>query len=140
MKCKSLNGYFSVEASLVLPVVLFLYLLIVIAGIYLYDRCVISQDSYLLVFRGSRFTGASKNYGEIIYGEEKGEGFSLSYLEDRLQFKMNCYPCYSLERKEVSVTGEEVSISTTGWRGLLTVRKRAENCNPVEIIRKVRGK
>lgn len=139
MKCKSLNGYFSVEASLVMPTVFFLYLLIIVGGIYLYDRCVISQDSYLMAFRGSRFTNASNNYGEIIYGEEREKGFSISYLEDRLQFKIKCYPCYCLERKEINVTGEETSISTTGWEGLLTIRKQAENRNPVEIIRKVRS-
>lgn len=62
---KNWNGYMTVEASFLMPMVLFLYLLIILCGFFLYNRCIISQDNYLLAFRGSRFTEASDNYGYL---------------------------------------------------------------------------
>ena len=67
--CKNLKGYLTVEASFVMPLVIFLYLLIILCGFLLYNRCIISQNDYLVAFRGSRFTEAGINYGEVIYGD-----------------------------------------------------------------------
>lgn len=64
---RRMKGYLTVEAAFVMPIVLFLYMLLILAGFYLYDRCVISQDTYLLAFRESRFTDVRQD--EVIYGD-----------------------------------------------------------------------
>ena len=81
---KKWNGYLTVEASFLMPMVLFLYMLVILCGFYLYNRCVISQDNYLLAFRGSRFTDAAENYGEVIYGETEETDPDESYLKSRM--------------------------------------------------------
>ncbi len=47
------GGYFTVEMSMVFPVVLFVMVLLLHFLFYLYGRCILSQDIYLLAFRGS---------------------------------------------------------------------------------------
>ena len=50
---KKAEGYFTVEASLVMPLVIFLIGFIFYLTFYLYNRCAIAQDTYVLAFRGS---------------------------------------------------------------------------------------
>ncbi len=47
------KAYFTVEMSLILPVVLFVMCLLIHFTFYLYGRCILSQDTYLLAFRAS---------------------------------------------------------------------------------------
>lgn len=47
------GGYLTVEASLVIPLAVFLTGLIFYMTFYLYNRCAASQDAYMLAFRGS---------------------------------------------------------------------------------------
>ena len=60
---KKWKGYFTVEASFILPLVLFLYLLIILAALFLYCRCMISQDNFLLGMRGERFSELVASFG-----------------------------------------------------------------------------
>lgn len=132
--CKRWNGYLTVEASFILPIVLFLYLLIVLCGFYLYNRCVISQDNYLIALRGSRFTQAGSNYGEVIYGNMDGVSPDRQYLEHRLAYKSQFYPfCYA-ESKKISIYRDSISVLITGYKGTLNIRKKAERLNIIKII------
>ena len=135
---KKLKGYMTLEAAFVMPVVLVLYLLIILAGFYLYDRCVISQDNGLLAFRGSRFTAASENYGEVVYGDMETERWEKEYLLSRLEFKERFYPFYTPLGKAVSVQSGYVTVDTEGLHGL-NITKRAERINPLESLRKERS-
>lgn len=132
---KKWNGYLTVEASLIMPVVLFLYLLIILCGFFLYDRCMISQDNYLLAFRGSRFTEASENYGEVIYGEMGSKDVNEAYIRNRMLRKAKVYPFYTPEEEKAGKEGNEVVISSVGYRGTLDITKRAGRLNLMEIIR-----
>lgn len=40
---KKYRGYLTVEAAFIMPVILFLYLLIILTALFLYCRCAISQ-------------------------------------------------------------------------------------------------
>lgn len=46
-------GYFTVEASLIMPMVLCIYVILIYVGFFLYNRCVATQDAYVLCFRES---------------------------------------------------------------------------------------
>lgn len=50
---KNAGGYLTVEASLIIPLAVFLTGFLFYMTFYLYDRCVAAQDTYLLAFRGS---------------------------------------------------------------------------------------
>lgn len=47
------DAYMTVEASLIMPMVLCIYVVLIYAGFYLYNRCVATQDAYVLCFRES---------------------------------------------------------------------------------------
>ena len=46
------NGYFTVEASILLPLVLGIILLIIFLWFYAYDRCLMEQDYAMALIRG----------------------------------------------------------------------------------------
>lgn len=50
---RMLHGYMTVEAALILPIVLCIYTLLIYTGYYLYNRCVATQDAYVLCYRES---------------------------------------------------------------------------------------
>ncbi len=47
------EGYFTVEATLIMPFVLYVCIFIIYTGFYLYDRCVMKQDAYRAALAGS---------------------------------------------------------------------------------------
>ncbi len=51
VKKKGLNGYLTVEASLILSMVLFLYLSLIQSFLWIYDRCVLEQNLAIMVVR-----------------------------------------------------------------------------------------
>ncbi|MCI8355321.1 MAG: pilus assembly protein [Lachnospiraceae bacterium] len=135
---KNWNGYMTVEASFLMPMVLFLYLLIILCGFFLYNRCIISQDNYLLAFRGSRFTEASDNYGEVIYGDMDKKEVDETYIRERMAYKAGLGPFYTPEQERVLRQGDMTVVASAGYGGTLTIVKRAEKLNILEIIRTTR--
>lgn len=136
---KKLKGYFSTEASLILPMVLFLYLMIILAGLFLYCRCVISQDSFLLGMRAGRFTSAGKEYGEVIYGESgSGKWQAEAYVQERLQMQKDTYPFFPYTEGVCEVTAETVTVRTWSGKEHRISEKCTQKINPVMRIREGR--
>ncbi len=136
---KKLNGYFTVEASLVMPLVLFLYVLIIVSGIFLYDRCVMSQDMYLIAFRGSRFSNSAPEYGEVIYAKEKDEKFCRQYIREKIYYKQRFYPLFEGGTCTVAIKNAEVSVYGSGFRELLMIQKDVVRTDLFELIKKKRS-
>lgn len=135
--CKKVNGYFTVEAVYLIPIILLLYFLVIVSGFYLYDRCVISQDCYLLAFRTGHFSDSAENYGEIIYADMPEE-IDESYIRDRFSDKSKAYPYLGEGELTVNVKNEEIIVTVSGFDRLLSVRKSVLRQNPFKIIRGVR--
>lgn len=121
-----------------MPIVLFLYLLVILLAFFLYNRCVISQDFYLLALRGSRFTDRSSFYGEVIYGEMEEKEVDTDYLQETLTDRLQYYPFYRQQEGNIHTDDGDIEIETSGYGGALTVNKRLERLNIREEIRKVR--
>ena len=137
---KRVNGYMTVEASLLMPMVILLYLLIVMGGFFLYDRCVMSQDFYLLAFRGSSFTYGAENYGEVIYHDMEINTLDRQYVAKRLEDKSGFYPFLKKEKQSVEIIGEKIVVSGSGFNGALLIRKSAEERNPLTYVKEKRRK
>lgn len=136
---KWLKGYFSIEASMILPVVLFLYLMIILAALFLYCRCAVSQNTFLLSMRAGRFTFAESGYGEVIYGEEEMEKWSAEdYVQERLELQKNSYPLYPYIGGKCEINVESVNVRTwhKGYKEPLD--KCTQKRNPVMLIREGR--
>lgn len=136
---KKWKGYFTVETSLIMPIVLFLYLLIILAALFLYGRCAISQDNFLLGMRAGSFTWGEDYYGEVIYADaKKGAWGAEAYVMERLSYQRRFYPFFPSEEGGCRISGETVWVQT-GQRALDdTITKNVQRLNPVEIIRKGR--
>lgn len=136
---KKVSGYFSVEASYVLPIVLFLYLLIILSALFLYCRCAISQDTFLLCMRAERFSYGAENYGEVIYGEIAENSWSAdSYVQERMDYKRNSYPVYPSTESECVINENKVEVSAK-QKGLNnSIRKELPKINPLMLIREGR--
>ncbi len=135
---KGFRGYLTVEASFVMPIVIWIYLLVILCGFYLYNRCVMSQNDYLLAFRGSRFTDARENYGEVIYGDAKEKEPDEQYITTRLSYKMKFYPFCRVDSNKVKITADQVCVETSGYGGYLKVEKKSERINIAKIIERTR--
>ena len=136
--CKNLKGYMTVEASFVMPLVFFLYLLIILCGFFLYNRCVMSQNDYLVAFRESRFTKAGTNYGEVIYGDMMLREPDRQYAETRLQYQMRFYPFCHVEENRVKGDNLQAGIETVSYGGSLIIKKKSERINIVRLIEGIR--
>lgn len=137
---KKWNGYLTVEAAFIMPVILLLYLILIVCGFYLYNRCVISQDSYLVAFRGSRFTNFGPDYGEVIYGNMGDKDSGKEYMESRLSYKSGLYPFCHIELQEINTGKDILTIRITGYQGALEIEKKAEYLNIIDIVERTRNK
>lgn len=137
--CKKLKGYFSIEASIVLPMVLFLYLIIILTTLFLYCRCAISQDAFLISMRAGRFTFGESEYGEVIYGEaETKKWMADNYVQERLMLQKSRYPFYPYAEGTYETDTENVNVRVwnKGHKELLS--KHTRKINPVMLIREGR--
>lgn len=135
--CKKVKGYFTVEAVYLIPIILLLYILIILSGFYLYDRCVISQDCYLLAFRAGCFTDYAENSGNIIYADMTEE-VDENYIRDRLAYKKGLYPYLREGKVKVYMQDEVITVSVSGFDELLYMSKSVPRQNPLKIIKRTR--
>lgn len=129
----------SVEASFLMPWVIFLFIFLIYSGFYLYDKCVLFQDAYSLCFRGS-------------VQKEKDE--ALEYVNGHMseRFGKKYFGTGGVEG-EVKLDGNEVTVigscrvknpivnfftisGENGWN--IQTQAKARITNPVKIIRKCR--
>ncbi|MDE5932737.1 MAG: hypothetical protein K2H40_09710 [Lachnospiraceae bacterium] len=138
-KKKKVKGYLTVEAGFVIPWIIFLFVFLIYASFYFYDKCVLFQDAYTLCFRGS------------IQKEEDG---ALTYINAHMkeQFGSKYFGTNGVqgsvrkEEQEVIVSGMcsvRVPIGhfltmagKDGWQ--IRTEARARIMNPTKIIRKCR--
>lgn len=139
MEFKKWNGYFTIEASFVVPIILCLYLSVVSVALFLYDRCLVSQDSFLLGMRMATFTGAGESYGEVIYGNAEETAFSKeSYVAERWEMRRSYYSRNEWE-KLICMTGKDyLQISVCGKTDTNRIYKKLQILNPVKEIREGR--
>lgn len=136
---KKRKGYFTLEASFILPVILFLYFMIILAALFLYCRSAISQNNFLLAMRAERFTWGESDYGEVIYGlEEVSDWDKVDYVEERLKRKREFYPFFPTEEEKCGIEEEQVWVESRQKGSEKTIRKTLRKLNPIKIIRKWR--
>lgn len=129
----------TVEAGFVIPWVIFLFVFLIYAGFYLYDKCVLFQDAYMLCFRGS------------IQKEEDG-AFTYINAHMKEQFGGKYFGTGGVQG-DVRKEGQEVIVSGTcsvkvpvshfltmtgkdGWQ--IQTEAKARVMNPTKIIRRCR--
>lgn len=136
---KALKGYMTLEASFIMPWVIFLFAFLIYASFYLYDKCVLFQDAYVLALRGS---------------VQKEEAEALKYVNEHMgtQFGNKYFGVGRVNgsaeksKKEIKVIGScSVKIpfdnfltfsKESGWQ--ISTQAAAQIINPTKVIRKCR--
>ena len=136
---KNMGGYMTLEAAFIIPWTVFLFVFLIYASFYLYDKCVLFQDAYTVCFRAS------------VQKEENGVSEYLSsHMET--QFGKKYFGTGTIEKsaqqsdKEVRVYGAcSVKVpfphfltmpQAGGWQ--IQTEAKAQIINPTKVIRKCR--
>ena len=90
------------EASLLIPFILFLFALLFYLTFFLYNRCIVSQDAYIIAFRGSIRCQESKT--EILH-----------YMEENSKKQFGTkYIGIKAIHKKIDVDGKNSKVQLTG--------------------------
>ena len=137
---KEKNAYFTVEASMLIPLVLGGIIFVIYLGIYLYNVYTLGQISYIAALRGSLLKNASDE--EIKSYTENQLNQLLEYqilAKEKLEIRV--YTMKGKVKVHISTNmilpfAEFISKTIDFWK----IEKEAEanRLNPVDIIRNVR--
>lgn len=123
-----LNGYLTVEASLIFPFVLSVCVAVIYIGIYQYNRCVLKQDAYCAAL-----------HAESLYGADNQEKYNAAY--DYLQGLPEKKYLAMRHKYAVSVSGK-VCVETEGSMKLpfygaagITQKAESKTQDAVKLIR-----
>lgn len=135
------NGYMTVEAALLIPMVWFSLFFVVFTGFFLYDRCIAEQDSKIIVMRASqeRETDEAKVIRKVM---EKGElaGRKKLLFSNAVQKELQV----SEDKAKIKISGRVNTILDSlvkeGFLSVFTYASEyeAEKNDPVQLIRTCR--
>lgn len=140
-----MKAFFTVEASMLFPIFLFLCVFLVYLGFYQYNRCILEQSMRYTLVRGKELSGAAEEEYEQIMGTLFTEVLEKQYLIG-MDGGISCeVDSASMEISYIGtmpvpwlrITNNEIN---NDWR--MSVCVRAEKWNPVNFIRicnKVKG-
>ena len=137
---KRKNAYMTVEASLIMPIILGGIVFTIYLGIYLYNVCAIRQAAYIAALRGSQLRNASSSEIEVYVEQELEKLLSGQILAKN---KIGKEIKVSLHKIKVEINTDMKALFTgfiSSKTGFWTVEIEAEanRVNPVDIIRNVR--
>lgn len=96
-----MSGYFSVEAALVLPAVLSVYLFLIVMLFVQYDRCLLEQDMASMLIKGENYSGTARQRLEYLQ--------ELTALWDREQ-----YLWLQPQTPHFTIQGQQIRLETAG--------------------------
>ena len=102
---KYANGYFSVEAALVLPAVLGVYLFLITVLFVQYDRCLLEQDMASMLVKVSNHSGTPQQ--QLEYLQE------LTTAWDREQ-----YLWVQVQSPHFTIQGQQIRLEEAGEYGM----------------------
>ncbi len=115
---REIPAYMTVEASFIVPAATLIMAFIIYLSFYMYGRCILSQDIYLLGFRANA------------YYESQGYGSASEYIEDKKSTQFgNKYFGSSIPETSASASKDKVVLEgkiTTNHRALGKYFKKIE--------------
>lgn len=135
-----IKGYMTVEATFIIPSVIFLFVFIIYSSFYLYDRCVIFQDSYAYALRAA---GKQTSDEEVIafLNDNTDEQYGEKYISSgKLEHE------YDVSDNEVDVTAKGSVYCGFAPGAILPdisrwdyhAKAEASRITPVETVRRAR--
>lgn len=133
------SAYFTVEAALILPIVMLFTIMMIFLAFYSYDRCVMEHCAYEAALRGtdSQISSATE--------AEKAAGTAAKRLVEERLFALRDFSYeVSVDAKQVTVTYySEINMPFLTWLGeyvsdidmTFNVSRSAKRHNPTRTIR-----
>lgn len=133
------EGYFTVEATLIMPIVLYVCFFIIYTGFYWYDRCLMRQDAYRAALAGSSIY---RDDNQIVYNKAAD---TIARLTENKYIATDCTIVITVQSKvNVTISGR-IAMPFRGLAGLLgkeewEISENVESkcINPVIFIRMCR--
>jgi len=104
-----MKGYFTVEAALVFPLAIGIYLFLIYGMLYQYDRCLLEQDIGIMALRGT-----------IMQSDDKKQAMADIYNQitintDKYIFLIPEIVAFRMEKGKVTAIGEGNATTTGLW-------------------------
>lgn len=139
---KKLNGYFTVEAALIMPVVICVLSLLCYLGFFMCNRCLLLQDAYILGLRGSLEEGLS-NEETAAYILKQGNEllpkyYALSKIDKNVKVEIgeiSVELCCEMKVPFAFLAWEEEKMNNV-WE--IREEKKFDRTKPVDFIRACR--
>lgn len=128
LRNRDLKGSMTIEMSLLIPVVLFIFMEIVLTVFYYHDKNILNGAAYEAAVWGS---------AKMREKEEIEEAEIESFCEERLKKKCIFLTSYKVS---ASIQKEEIQVEIMAWkrRAKVSVLKKASITEPEKKIRDVR--
>lgn len=135
---KKMNGFFSYEGSVVFSIIIFIYYLVILSSLLLLERCLCSQNDYIIGMRMASFSGMGEEYGEVIYDSK--DGF-VPEEYGQMRLGRGYYPIFGDPEYAVSVTEDRVIINQRRavFMGKNDADKEILRINPIKKARRERN-
>ncbi|MCH5254256.1 MAG: hypothetical protein J1F41_04975 [Lachnospiraceae bacterium] len=129
----------TLEAAFIIPWVIFLFVFLIYAGFYLYDKCVLFQDAYALCFRGSiqKDEGSVVDYINAHMEEQFGSKyFGVGNVSGSVEKNGQNVIVYGACSVKIPFQNFLTMARNSGWQ--IQTGARAQIINPTKVIRKCR--
>lgn len=92
------KGYMTLEATFIVPMIICVFALLIYFSYYLYGRCVLSQDTYILAFRAS-------------VADERAHGDAVTFVSEKAPVVVGKkYFGSTLPRFKTTVDGKDIRV------------------------------
>lgn len=124
-KTAEADGYFTVEAAFIVPMTIMVIVLFIYLAFFMYDRCALDQDSYILSYRESVRRGTEPTDAQSVLGQKyfMVKGFQAA-------FSGTSEISYQGEARLASAAGREDSVIRFG--------QKARKSDPPKSFRRFR--
>lgn len=95
------KGSFTIEVSIVMPIIVIVVVMVIYISFFLYNRCIITQKSYIAAFRGSMYEEGVTDpvLDKIEYIERENN----SLYENKLIAAQGGHTDYDIQNKSITV-------------------------------------
>lgn len=139
IRYKNMRGYMTLEAAFIIPWTVFLFVFLIYASFYLYDKCVLFQDVYTVCFRASvqkEENGVSEYLSSHMETQFGKKYFGTGTIEKSAQQSDKEVRVYGICSVKVPFPNFLTMPQAGGWQ--IQTEAKAQIINPTKVIRKCR--
>lgn len=121
---KRLGSYFTVEAAMILPLVISIMTIMILAFIYQYDRCLMEQDVNMILIY---------SLAECANGKEAAEDAVRRKVQS---MNINKYVAWEQDRFDIKIRGDNIEMEAEGRMPLNPVKSWGDKMSFISGIKR----